>query len=141
MIYLSPRSLTNKIHSSIAFASTSSSPKGNLSFWLITPMIWCLSFLINTQIPQQLSSLNTAPSTFTLYHPWLGGLQQVLSRGIFWLRGGGDILTELLNQDFSFSRYSLCLFTPSFMLKQVLVLPKAPGYGGEDFPVNSLVFP
>ena len=70
----SSRSPANSIHSSKALASNSKAPNGRSNLLLIAPMISPLSFLITIPIPQLPNPLNTALSTFTLYHPSLGGV-------------------------------------------------------------------
>ena len=73
IICFSPRSPANSIHSSKALASTSKAPNGRFNLLLIAPMISPLLFLITIPMPQLPDSLNTTPSTFTLYQPSLRG--------------------------------------------------------------------
>ena len=81
MISLRPNSNAKVVPISATLASISRAPSGYGSSLLRAPIICPLSFRTTTPIPQCPSSLNTAPSTLTLYHPRGGGLRKVRSWG------------------------------------------------------------
>ena len=104
--------LASKIPSSKAFASTSNAPKGKSIFLLITPMRRPLSFLI-IPIPQLPDSLNTASSSFTLYHPSRGGVYPTVLSGALCLRASSCSLKSS-TRAFALETISFaCLVLPS----------------------------
>ena len=99
--------------SSKAFTSSSKAPNGNSSFLLIAPMIWPCSFLITILTPQLPVSLNTAPSTFTLYHPSHVRIHPHILRGAACFGNAFCELNSSTNSSASFAIASADLHRPS----------------------------
>ena len=105
MISLKPNSHANWTPSCTAYASASKAYGGSSIHLLMAPIISPSSFLIATPTLQLPDSLKTAPSTFILYQPHLGGDQ--------WDLGGFEGLHKLWVSYLN----SLTYFATSFMIR------------------------
>ena len=120
---LRPKSLGRIIPSFAAFASTSRAPKRRGSFLLIAPISWPLSFLITTPNPQQLDSLNTAPSMFVPSRSGRAPLDSGLVELLRTLGGGHGTFSKLLHVFSRVHRNTFCLFAPALVFEDIFVIP------------------